>query len=67
MLYDNVKRICEEKGISILALEDAVGFSRSSICKWKESEPGVRKVQKVADYLGVSIETLLAEGAEKGA
>lgn len=67
MLYDNVKRICEEKGISVGKMEKDLELSNSSICKWKESEPGVRKVQKVADYLGVSIETLLAEGAEKGA
>lgn len=61
MLYDNVKKLCEEKGVSILSLEKALGFPRSSICKWNENEPGIRKVQKVADYLGVSIEALLAE------
>ncbi len=64
MLYDNVKRLCEEKGVSILSLEKVLGFPRSSICKWNENEPGIRKVQKVADYLGVSIEELLAD--EKG-
>ena len=61
MLYDNVKKLCEEKGVSILSLEKALGFPRSSICKWNENEPGIRKVQKVADYLEVSIEELLAE------
>lgn len=66
MLYDNVKKLCEEKGVSILSLEKALGFPRSSICKWNENEPGIRKVQKVADYLGVSIEELLDED-EKGA
>ena len=65
MLYDNVKKLCEEKGVSILSLEKALGFPRSSICKWNENEPGIRKVQKVAEYLGVSIEALLAED-EKG-
>mgnify|MGYP005762497133 FL=1 len=68
MLYDNVKKLCEEKGVSILSLEKALGFPRSSICKWNENEPGIRKVQKVADYLGVSIEELLKdEQKEKGA
>ena len=64
LLYNNVKKICEERGISILALEKALKFPRSSICKWNENEPGIRKVQKVADYLGVSIEELLAEEGE---
>lgn len=66
VLYDNVKRLCEEKGVSILSLEKALGFARSSICKWNDNEPGIRKVQKVAEYLGVSIEELLREDDGKG-
>lgn len=65
MLYDNVKKICEEKGISVGKIEKDLQLSNGSICKWNENEPGIRKVQKVADYLGVSIEELLAED-EKG-
>lgn len=66
VLYDNVKKLCEEKGVSILSLEKALGFPRSSICKWNDNEPGIRKVQKVAEYLGVSIEELLREDDRKG-
>lgn len=65
MLYNNVKAICEEKGIPISKLEDDLDFPRSYICKWNKNEPGIRKVQKVADHLGVPIEELLKE--EKGA
>ena len=61
MLYDNVKKICEEKWISVGKIEKDLQLSNGSICKWNENEPGIRKVQKVADYLGVSIEELLAE------
>lgn len=59
MIFDNVKHICDEKGISIWRLEKDLGFSNRSISKWNESEPGIHKVRKVADYLGVSIEELL--------
>ena len=59
MIYDNVKRACEKKGISISTLEKKLEFSHGSICKWNDNEPGIRKVQKVADYLGVPIEKLL--------
>lgn len=59
MLYDNVKKICEQKNVSIMQLEQILGFPRSYICKWNDIEPGIRKVQKVADYLGVPIEKLL--------
>ena len=59
MLYDNVKRMCEQKGISVSMLEKKMEFSNGSISKWNDNEPGIRKVQKVADYLGVPIEKLL--------
>lgn len=59
MIYDNVKKLCKQKGISVWRLEKDLGFSNCSISKWSESDPGVRKIQKVADYLGVAIEDLL--------
>jgi len=65
VLYDNVKSICEEKGIPISKLEDDLQFPRSYICKWNKNEPGIRKVQKVAEYLNVSIEELLEERTDE--
>jgi len=65
VLYDNVKSICEENGIPISKLEDDLQFPRSYICKWNKNEPGIRKVQKVAEYLNVSIEELLEEQTEE--
>lgn len=65
MLYDNIKKLCREKGISISELEKALDFPRSYICKWNENEPGIRKVQKVANYLGVPIEDLLESELEE--
>ena len=65
MLYDNVRAFCKEKGITISKLEEELGFPRSYICKWNDNEPGIRKVQKVADYLNVPIEKLLKENRER--
>lgn len=62
MLYDNVKKLCDEQKIPISVLERTLGFPRSYICKWNENEPGINKVQKVANHLGVSIEKLLDDG-----
>ena len=61
MLYNNVKKICEEKKVSVSQLERDLEFPRSSICKWNENEPGITKVQKVADYFKIPMEQLLAE------
>ena len=59
MLYSNIKKQCDEKKMSVSQLERELGFPRSSICKWDENEPGITKVQKVANYFGVPIEQLL--------
>ncbi len=59
MLYDNVKSICQKRGVSVWKMEHDLGFPNSSVRKWNENEPGIRKVKKVADYLGVTIEQLL--------
>ncbi len=61
MLYDSIRSLCKEKGVAVSKMETDLGFPRSSICKWNENEPGIRKVQKVADYLQVSIEKLLQD------
>lgn len=59
MLYDNIKKLSKEKKISISQIERDLDFPRSSICKWNENEPGVSKVQKVADYFKIPIEEIL--------
>ena len=60
LIYDKVKKICKQKGVTILKLESDLGFPRSSICKWNDNEPGVSKVKKVADYLKVDINKLIS-------
>lgn len=70
MIYKNICKIAKEKGLSINYLEKEVGISRGSICKWgsidedNKVEPGIWKVQKVADCLGVSVEKLLSDQEE---
>lgn len=65
MLYDIVKRLCLQKGVSVGQVEKECGLSNGSISKWNENEPGIRKVQKVANYLGVPIEDLLESELEE--
>ena len=63
-IYGNVKKACVEKNISVYALENKLGFPRSSICKWDVNTPGVDKVKAVADELGKTIEYFLEEEKE---
>ncbi|MEE1085782.1 MAG: helix-turn-helix transcriptional regulator [Schaedlerella sp.] len=40
-------------------------MSNGAIGKWRNSNPTVDKLKKVADYFGVSIEYFLATGSEE--
>ena len=63
-LYESVKKVAKEKGYSINRLEQELGFPRSYIGKFKKITPGTDKIQKIADFLGVSVE-YLTTGTEK--
>lgn len=63
-LYENVKETAKRKGYSINRLEQELGFARSYIAKFKTITPSADKIQRIADFLGVSTEYLLT-GTEK--
>ena len=61
-LVENIQRLCEDIGISIPKLEKILGFGKGSIYKWSKSSPTADKLQKVANYLKVSVDFLLDRG-----
>lgn len=61
MIYNNVCQVARQKGISINSIEKETDLGIGSLCKWNSVSPTVRNLKKVANYLGVSIEELLAE------
>ena len=61
MLFNRIKDLCEDHGMSINALEKAAGLTRGSFCKWDSSVPSVDKVAAVARVLGVTVDELLRE------
>lgn len=58
-LFENIKSLSLEKGVSLPKLEQELGFSKGSLYTWVKSSPSIDKVKKVADYLGVSIDEIL--------
>ena len=64
MLLDNVKRLCNENGISIWSLEKAIDVGNGTIGKWDNSFPRLDTVKKVADYFGVTIDSLMENKEE---
>lgn len=58
MIYDKVKALCEEQGISIRECEIRAGLGNGVIAGWKESFPRLDKIQAVAKVLGVPLSAI---------
>ena len=63
-IYERIKSKADEAGISLKALEKEVGLGNGIIKKWEKTSPQCNKLEKVANYLQVSIEWLIT-GKEK--
>lgn len=61
MIFDNIKSLCEKKGLSIAQLEKEVGFTNGTIGKWRVHSPTVANLAKVAEHLGVSVDWLMKQ------
>lgn len=59
MIYDKIKEICKEKGISVASVEKKAGLSNGAISKWKNSSPTIDKLQAVAKVLEVKVNKLI--------
>ena len=65
-MYERIKKLCADKGLSLSALEIRLGFGAGAIGKWKTSCPKADNLALVANALDVSMEYLLS-GEEKPA
>ena len=60
-IFENIKRLLDEKGISVIEFENNIGLQRGGFYKWQNHEPGISKVKAAAEYLNVSIDSLMQE------
>lgn len=49
-IYDRIKELCKEKGITITGLEKDLGFARGSLSKIDKNRPRIDRIQKLAKY-----------------
>ena len=59
MLKETIKRLCKAQGKRIYQMERDLGLSRNSVSRWDENKPSVDKVCAVADYLGVTVDSIV--------
>ncbi len=65
MIYDKVKALCEEQGISIRECEKRAGLGNATIAGWKTNEPKLWTINAVAKALGVPLSTFTEDSNEK--
>jgi transcriptional regulator with XRE-family HTH domain len=63
-IYENIKKLCKIKGMTISSLESAANLSNGAISKWKNKMPQADNLYNVAKILGTSIEFILTGSLE---
>ena len=60
-MYEIFEKLLMERGVTAYKVAKATGISTGSMTDWKigRSAPKVDKLQKIADYFGVSVDYLL--------
>lgn len=61
-MYKIFEQLCKEKGVTAYKVCKATGITTATISNWKAGRytPKQEKMQKIADYFGVSIEYLMS-------
>lgn len=61
MLLERVKKLANERKMTIAELERKLDFGQGSIRKWDKQSPSAERLNKVADYFEVSVDYLLGK------
>ena len=62
MIYERIKAEADRQGITIAELEKQSGLGNGVIGGWRKASPNARKLEAVADNLGVTVDYLLKGG-----
>lgn len=58
MLYEKIRKLCKEKGVTVTEVERELGFGRGSLSKIDKHKPSNEKIKALADYFGISQDEL---------
>lgn len=64
MIYENIKKIGDERNLSIASIEKLAGVGNGVIGKWRTMSPNIDTLSKIADALDVTIDELVNGGNE---
>lgn len=61
VIYNNIANIAKERNLTIKDIERGAGIANATIGKWRTQTPRVDSLKAVADFLKVSIDSLVKE------
>lgn len=59
MIYETISALCDANNMTIAQLERELKLSNATIRRWKKSSPTVANAQKVAEYFGITLDSLV--------
>ena len=60
MIYERIKHLCKQNGLSVNLLEIELGLSRGSLCKIDKHKPSTEKMQALAKRLRTTVDYLIS-------
>lgn len=62
MLYTRIRQLATKQGYSVRKIESILGFSNGTLRAWGQmNNAPARKLKRVADLLGVTVDELLKD------
>lgn len=66
VFYDNICALCRSRNEKITPVVKAIGLSTGVISKWRNgATPDSKTLVKIADYFGVTVESLLSDQPDR--
>ncbi len=66
MFFEVFETLCKQKGVTPTRVSAEIGISKGSVSYWRkrykegvDAKPDLNTAQKIADYFGVTVDTLL--------
>lgn len=63
-MRERIKTLCKERGITAQKLEKDCGFANGYISKLDRSTPNGSKLRIIADYFGITVDSLYGKAPE---
>lgn len=57
--FEKIKELAKQRGITLVQLEEKLGYSRNTLYKLKTQKPNAERIAEIADYFNVSTDYLL--------